>query len=317
MLCIFKRIFLFNHFFRTLHGATFTLTGLIFSILINSPMKLLSVAIVLVLASYGANAQKLHVNLFAGTSNYQGDLQDKRFTFSQAHFAGGFGLSYDLSDNLALRGGVVFGKLSGDDKLGRNVLRNLNFTSGVTEFSLGAEYYITKLNEHVLTPYVFGGIAVYHFNPYTHDTTGTKYFLKPLSTEGEGFVSGVKNYNLTQLAIPFGGGVKLSLSDNINVGLELGLRKLFTDYIDDVSTRYVDQALLSTSRGPKAAELAYRGNELKNGDPYPAAGTIRGGSKNKDWYYITGLTISFRLGSGNGLGFGSHHSKYGCPANVN
>ncbi|MEP7253316.1 MAG: DUF6089 family protein [Ginsengibacter sp.] len=280
-------------------------------------MKLLSSAIVLLLASYGANAQRLHVNLLAGASNYQGDLQDKRFTFSQAHLAGGFGLSYDLSDNLALRGGVTFGKLSGDDKLGRNVLRNLNFATNLIEFNLGAEYYITKINEHALTPYVFGGIALYHFNSYTHDTTGAKYFLKPLSTEGEGFAGGVKNYNLTQLAIPFGGGVKLSLSDNINVGLEFGLRKLFTDYIDDVSTRYVDQSSLLVNRGPKAVELAYRGNELKNGASYPAEGSIRGGSKNKDWYYITGLTMSFRLGTGNDLGFGARHSKYGCPANVN
>ena len=280
-------------------------------------MKLLSAAIVLLLGSYNTSAQKLHINLLAGNSNYQGDLQDKRFTFSQSHFAGGLGLSYDLSDNLSLRGGVVFGKLSGDDKLGRNVLRNLNFTSSLTEFNLGAEYYITKINEHALTPYIFGGIALYHFNPYTHDTTGSKYFLKPLSTEGQGFASGVKNYNLTQLAIPFGGGVKLSLSDNINVGLEFGLRKLFTDYIDDISTRYVDQAFLIANRGTKAAELAYRGNELKNGAPYPAEGAIRGGSKNKDWYYVTGLTMSFRLGSGNGIGFGGRHSRYGCPANVN
>ncbi len=279
-------------------------------------MRLSMAVITMLLLSMNTDAQKFHVNLFAGASNYQGDLQDKRFTFSQSHFAGGLGLTYDLTDQFALKGGVVLARVSGEDKLGRNVLRNLNFTTNLTEFNLGGEYYITPLNEHALTPYIFAGIALYHFNPYTHDTTGVKYFLKPLSTEGEGFATGVKNYNLTQVAIPFGGGVKLALSDNINVGIEFGLRKLFTDYLDDVSTRYVDQADLLANRGPKAVELAYRGNELKNGAPYPAAGTIRGGSKNKDWYYLTGLTMSFRLGSGNGLGFG-RHSKYGCPVNVN
>ncbi len=280
-------------------------------------MKLFLAAITLLLvSSFNVNAQRVHVNLFAGTSNYQGDLQDKRFTLSQSHFAGGFGLSYDLTDKFSIRSGVTFGRVSGDDKRGRNTLRNLNFTSNLTEFNLGLEYYITRLGDHTLTPYVFGGLALYHFDPYTHDTTGGKYFLKPLSTEGEGFVAGVKNYNLTQLAIPFGGGVKLSLSDNINVGFELGLRKLFTDYLDDVSTIYVDQTDLLTNRGAKAVELAYRGNELKTGDPYPPGGSIRGGSKNKDWYYFTGLTLSFRLGSGNGLGF-KHGAKYGCPVNVN
>ncbi len=268
------------------------------------------------------NAQTLdnvHVNLFAGTSNYQGDLQDKSFTFSQSHFAAGVGISYDLSDRFSIRSGVTIGKLSGDDKFGRNRLRNLNFSSNLTEVNLGLEYYLTRLQDHSLTPYVFAGIAMYNFNPYTFDTSGTKYFLKPLSTEGEGFVDGKSNYNLTQLAIPFGAGVKLSLSDNINVGVEMGLRKLFTDYLDDVSGRYVDQTLLLTNRGAKAVELAYRGNELKNGSPYPGANTIRGGATKRDWYYFTGFTLSFRLGSiysGAGGAGNGKHSKYGCPVNV-
>jgi len=279
-------------------------------------MKLILLTLSIFFLTVSANAQNFHLNFFAGTSNYQGDLQDKRFTFSQSHFAGGFGLSYDLSDKFSVRSGITFGTISADDKYGRNKFRNLNFTSGITEVNLGLEYYITRLADHALTPYVFGGVAVYHFNPYTTDTSGKKYFLRPLSTEGEGFVQGKNYYNLTQFAIPFGAGVKLSLSEDINVSLELGLRKLFTDYLDDVSTTYVDKTLLLTNRGSKAVELAYRGNELKTGSPYPAGGTKRGGAKNKDLYYFTGLTASFRFGGG-GNGGGGKHSKYGCPANVN
>lgn len=278
-------------------------------------MKLYLLTFIALVAGVNVKSQSLHLNLFAGTSNYSGDLQDKRFTFSQANFAGGVGLSYDLSDQFSIRSGVTFGSLSANDKYGRNSLRNLNFSSKLTEVNLGFEYYITPLSAHLLTPYVFAGISVYHFNPYTYDTSGRKTYLKPLSTEGEGFVSGKSNYNLTQFAIPFGAGVKLSLSDNINVGLEVGYRKLFTDYLDDVSGTYVDQALLLANRGPEAVELAYRGNELKNGNPaYPAAGSVRG-SINKDWYYFTGLTASFRLFNGSGMA-GRKHSKYGCPANV-
>lgn len=284
-------------------------------------MKIILLSLSLTIFTVSVNAQNFHLNLFAGTSNYQGDLQDKRFTFSQAHLAGGFGISYDLSDQFSIRSGLAFGTVSANDKYGRNKLRNLNFTSGITEVNLGLEYYITPLADHSLTPYVFAGVAVYHFNPYTTDTSGKKYFLRPLSTEGQGFLPGKNYYNLTQLAIPFGGGVKLSLSENINVGLEVGFRKLFTDYLDDVSTSYVDQALLLTNRGAKAVELAYRGNELKNGGTYPPGGTMRGSSKHKDWYYFTGLTISFRLvgrnGGSGGNGGGGKHSGYGCPANVN
>jgi hypothetical protein len=264
-----------------------------------------------------ANAQKLHLNLYGGAMNYQGDLQDKRYTFNQAHLAGGLGLSYDLSDHFSLRADWILGKVSADDKYGRNSPRNLNFTSNITEASLGLQYFLYSLGDHSLTPYVFAGLGVYHFSPYTRDTSGAKWFLQPLSTEGEGFVSGKNMYSLTQVSIPFGGGVKLALSDKINVGLELGFRKLFTDYLDDVSSTYVDQTLLLANRGTKAVELAYRGNELKTGSTtYPLAGTIRGSAKHNDWYYFTGITFSFALGSGNGGGEHGKNSKYGCPANV-
>jgi len=265
----------------------------------------------------GASAQKLHVDLYAGDLNYTGDLQRHSFTFAQSHPGAGFGLTYDLADHFAVRSSFIFGKISADDRYGINAARNLNFVSGLTEFNLNAVYYITPLGAHTLTPYVFAGVALFHFNPYTYDTMGVKTYLRPLSTEGEGFLPGQHSYSLTQLAIPFGGGVKFSLSDNLNIGLEFGYRKSFTDYIDDVSGRYVDQATLLANRGPEAVELAYRGNEIKNGSPYPPGGTQRGSSAKKDWYYFTALTASFRLFSGNGLGSGTgRKSRYGCPVNV-
>lgn len=277
-------------------------------------MKFLFSFIACTLLTCIVNAQGFNLDLFLGTSNYQGDLQDKRFTFNQSHLAGGAGLSYDLTERFSIRGGIMFGKVSGDDKKGRNKARNLNFSSGLTEVHLGGQYYITPLGQHSLTPYIFAGLALYHFNPYTLDTTGTKYYLKPLSTEGEGVVAGKDYYNLTQMAIPFGGGVKLSLSDKINVGLEIGFRKLFTDYLDDVSDVYVDRDLLLANRGAKAVELAYRGDEIKDGTfTYPEGGSQRGSPKVKDWYYFTGLTLSYKLGGGHKAG---DKSQVGCPKNV-
>lgn len=280
-------------------------------------MRILWLTLSVLLISTMANAQKIHLNLYGGAMNYQGDLQDKRYTFNQAHFAGGLGLSYDLSDHFSLRAGGLIGRVSANDKYGRNKARNLNFTSNIYEINGGLEYYLWPIGDRSLTPYVFASLAIYHFSPYTHDTSGAKVYLAPLSTEGEGFIAGKNVYNRTALAIPIGGGVKLALSDKINVGLELGFRKLFTDYLDDVSSTYVDQATLLANRGPKAVELAYRGGELKGGTAaYPAAGTARGSAKNKDWYYFTGLTISFALGGGDGAGGHGRNSKYGCPVNV-
>lgn len=276
-------------------------------------MKVIFFSFGFFLFSVATEAQKFHLDFFAGIANYQGDLQDNVFPFNQAHFAGGAGLSYELTDHFSIRTGLVLGRVSANDKYGKNRTRNLNFTSNITEENLELQYFFTPLLQYSLSPYVFAGIAVYHFDPYTYDTTGKKTYLRPMSTEGEGFLPGVKNYNLTQMAIPFGAGVKLNLSENVNVGLEVGFRKLFTDYLDDVSTKYVDESLLLSNRGAEAVEVAYRGNELKNGAPYPPAGTKRGSPKANDMYYFTGLTLSFRLGSGS---YSSRHSEWACPKNV-
>ena len=258
-------------------------------------------------------SQNLHLNLSVGAANYYGDLQSKRYTFKQAKAALGIGLSYELSDKLVARAGFTFAKVTGDDKLNpQTQVRNLNFTSSIAEVQIGAEYYLLNPYENSIAPYVFAGIAAFRFNPYTIDTSGTKFYLQPLSTEGQGFYQNRKPYNLSQFALPFGAGAKLALSENISVGIEVGLRKLFTDYLDDVSTTYIDPNLLITNRGPKSFELAFRENELKTLNTYPL-GDIRGGQKYKDWYYFTMFTASFRLGNADKNG---GKSKVGCPTRI-
>jgi hypothetical protein len=75
----------------------------------------------------------------------------------------------------------------------------------------------------------------------------------------------------------------------------VGFRKTFNDYIDDVSTTYVDETLLRNTRGQKVVDIAYRGDELPGGLPYPTAGTQRGNPKSKDSYYFFGLTFRVRM----------------------
>ena len=275
------------------------------------------------LFSINGFSQKLSLDLYGGVMNYQGDLQDNQYTFSQGHLSGGLGLSYSVTDHIAIRTAFTLGKISADDKFTKlKTVRNLNFTSSISEFQLGVQYYIFPLEANRFSPYLFASAAVFQFNPYTNDTAGAKHFLQPLSTEGQGFVDGKEIYKLTQFAIPIGGGIKFSLSESINVGVEIGFRKTFTDYLDDVSSVYVDKDLLEANRGPKAVELAYRGGEIKPNPPYPKAGALRGASP-KDWYYLTALTLSYRFpegGGGNGRnGFSGgrrNRSNLGCPKNV-
>ncbi len=279
-------------------------------------MKKLFFCLPLLLPALFIKAQRMYFTTFAGISNYQGDLQAKKFTFQQAHFAGGIGLAYQITGQLYGTASFKIGKLSGDDKkASKNSTRNLKFSSPLTEVQLGLEYDLLNLNEQGLTPYLFVGAAVFHFNPSTIDTAGNKIYLQPLGTEGQGFFNGRKKYNLTQFSVPFGGGIKLALNQNVRVSFEIGFRKTFTDYIDDVSTNYVDQALLLANNGQRAVELAFRGDELKPRLSYPAAGARRGNPSSKDWYYFSGLAISFRLGANQTRGNGGK-SRTGCPVNV-
>jgi hypothetical protein len=261
------------------------------------------------------HAQNFFVNLDAGAANYDGELQPKRYTFHESHPGGGLGLGYEISPHFNLSTGLLYTQISGNDKYNvktSDQLRNLNFTSNILEWNLRAEYVLFDLEDRPISPYIFGGIAVFHFNPYTHDSTGSKVFLHPLSTEGEGLAAypDRKEYSLVQPAIPFGMGVRLALSENIRVGLEVGIRKTFTGYLDDVSGDYANEATLLAAKGPEAVALAFRENELPNHGAavYPSDTHVRGDGT-KDWYYFTAVRVSIRLG---GTDY-TTRKHLGCP----
>jgi hypothetical protein len=119
--------------------------------------------------------------------------------------------------------------------------------------------------------------------------------LHGLSTEGQKTTlnPGQKQYKLYQPTIPFGLGFKLSVSKMITIGFEWGPRKTFTDYLDDVSGKYVDPVLLAREKGAIAALMS---NRTKNAVDYASnTGKLRGNPATKDWYIFYGFVISFKL----------------------
>jgi hypothetical protein len=264
---------------------------------------------------------QLQIGFFGGVSNYVGDMTDRPYQNSRA--AIGLTAGYQILPRVNLRAGFTYAKLDGADSLSSQadiVLRNLSFQTNITEFSLVAEINTFDMDYKRWSPYIFGGLAVFHFNPYTYDLQNNKVYLQQLSTEGQGLPGySQKPYALTQLALPFGGGIKFNISDKIRVAGEVGLRKLFTDYLDDVSGNYADPNDLLTNRGQQSVDLSYREDELPFGDPnYPAKGITRGSPKYKDYYYFTGIHLTFLLPDGEGRqnsysGKRSRNKMYGCP----
>jgi hypothetical protein len=270
-------------------------------------------------------ASPLALRLHAGFANYQGDLQEKRFTTQQAGIAVGVSLIYPVSPKFSLRGGLGFLQVRAADRFNQSPFlqaRNLSFSSSILEGNIGVEYQILNKEEYRLHPYLFIGLGVHRFNPYTRDSLGVRYDLRPLRTEGQGLYPGSPNpYGDVAFMFPFGAGLNWEAAPGIKMGVEIGLRRSFTDYLDDVSTRYADPILLENWGGTPAVDLSYRGDELRGGNQdYPTVGSQRGSSRFKDWYYYGALTLEFSL-RGNRFNQGGNTSKWGrrglgCPPRV-
>jgi hypothetical protein len=268
-----------------------------------------------------------------GPMGYLGDLGGnfgKGTTFIKDYNIPNTQLSYGAfiaahpSEWLGIRLALNLGNVSGDDakttgkdgeeETRRN--RNLNFRSHISEAFLAAEIYPTVFFESDptdirgrLRPYGLIGVGVYHFNPqglYTDSATGAQSWvnLRPLHTEGEGFAEypNRKEYALTQLNIPMGVGIKYYLNESVNFSFEIVHRKLFTDYLDDVSTTFVDPSLFYKYLSPADAKMAV---EMSNKSPLRftpnsgyTTGDKRGDPSQNDSYFTTTFKIAIRLGSG-------------------
>ncbi len=158
-----------------------------------------------------------------------------------------------------------------------------------------------------LKPYGFIGIGVFHFDPEGSitDANGVKrwYKLHPLRTEGQGMKEYPEKrpYNLTQINIPMGGGVKVAISQRVSTAFELLYRKTFTDYIDDLSTTYIDPKYFADYLSPADAAIARKISDKTVGIVTPgvtryAPGVQRGNAKNNDAYFSFVLKLGVRIG---------------------
>lgn len=275
-------------------------------------------------------SQSIDVGLFVGGANYSGELQSKSLEFKHAHLAFGGTVTYNINDRVAVRGNIMKSNVSGADAWNPNEeakLRNLSFTTRLYEVNLQGKFRILRPETSRISPYVAAGVAVFRVNPYAYDYFGTKTYLYRLSTEGQGLPDYPERapHKLYHFSIPFGGGVEYQLTNRFTIEAEFMMRKTFMDYIDDVSTSYVDPIALLQEKGATAVAMAYRGGELPNGSMvYPIPGTMRGNPDKQDWYYTGVIRINYRLFGAESGGYssggvgGGRMKKYrhrtDCPA---
>lgn len=268
------------------------------------------------------SAQEFSLQISPGIMNYGGDLQSKIYTFQNANFSIAADAVYRIN-KFSIKGGITYGKVNGDDLNNtRYKNRNLNFSSNIADANLCLQYDFLLMDENrKFTPYIFAGVGIFHFNPYTfYDSQ--KVFLQPLGTEGQGLsiYPDKKMYALTQFEIPYGIGFKYRLSNQILIGLEFSSRFLFTDYLDDVSGNYPDENELLKQRGQLAVDVSFRGNEIDPSLSFPSGGR-RGNPDLKDNYYTSAFTFTyiFPKQSAYNTGGGKRNKKaqrLDCPKDV-
>lgn len=208
--------------------------------------------------------------------------------------------------------------------------RNLQFKSSMLEAYIATEIYPTVFLERYdglkgkLRPYGIAGFGVMKFNPKGEyfDPSGRSTWveLAPLHLEGQGFTEypDRKPYKLMSFEMPLGAGFKYYFQENKYVGFEVVHRKSFTDYVDDVSTTYIDANLfdkyLSPSDASMAKQLYYRQNFPNNTNTRPALGAEqRGDPEDNDSFFSSVIRFGWRLNDNNSPG-GRAAKQMRCPS---
>ena len=241
--------------------------------------------------------------------NYFGDVVPvtnfSSFRFGATRLGAGVSITRRFYPRLSGRFALSYGRITGSDALATEGVsspdalfrrqRNMTFRNDIFEASAVAVVDLIENRNNYLkrpdfVPYVFAGVAGFYHNPQGLYSDGTYVDLQPLRTEGQ-----AKGYNKTQFSIPFGGGIRYRINRNFDASLEIGWRKTFTDYLDDVSTTYAPDAAL-------VGDLAkYFGRGITLPDPgnkfpgFNAAGSKRGTTNRDDWYIVTGVTLNYIL----------------------
>ncbi len=239
----------------------------------------------------------------------------KDLNIGDTHLSGGFYASAIYQNSIALRLEATFGQVSASDSVLKGITdiaktrynRNLSFRSNIREFSLMAEIHPLFLfidwnsrgeDPPRYSPYLLGGVGYFTYNPQAR-LNQTWIDLQPLSTEGQGFKEYPDRpvYKLSQINIPVGLGVKYELSSLLNVRGEFVYRKLNTDYLDDVSTTYINPSVFQNHfNGAQLTNALLLNDRQIESATAPTGGGKRGGAKEKDAYFTFNLKIGLVIG---------------------
>jgi hypothetical protein len=262
--------------------------------------------------------KNIEFGVTASLTQYNGDLALSDGVHPD-YIGGGIVFRYNFNPRITFRTNVFYGYIDGSDWddqphiNGHPWNRNLSFKSHILDISPQLEINILKFvsngqGKRNWSPYVFGGIALYNFDPKAY-YQGHWYELQPLGTEGQGTRFGTAKYQLTQFSIPYGIGIKYAFRrprnyrygrkmidlEYWNVGIEVTQHHTFTDHLDDVGGFYPSSFDDVFKNNTIAKALCDRSGERNNGINtryIPGAKDVPRGLPDNDTYMWYGITIT-------------------------
>ena len=227
--------------------------------------QLLSVFLIAFMVFTAHGQQSVDVGFFGGAGTYFGDMTKTEWQKSINPAYGAF-MRFNFNPRYALRFNVLnsnIGAVGEFDSQKWNADPNTkywDFNKNVLDISLQFEFnyfkYIVGDKEKPYSTYIFGGVGMQTYSFFINNIDGSE--ISP--------------------TIPFGLGFKFNLSKRIGLGLEAGLRKTFSDKLDNLD----DPLSYEKTNGDLVTQIYYT-------DQY----------HNNDWTAYTGIHLVYKLIYGN------------------
>ncbi len=172
-------------------------------------------------SSFAQMSQKSEIGGGLGVFNYTGDLV-RTYDLTTSKPAVTVFYRSNISHVISFRTSITGGQLAASDKHNPidpfAVKRNASFNIFLLELAGTFEYHFLDWRDDRrrlrFTPYLFAGAGLFGISGNNQKTA---------------------QYSNVQVAIPLGVGMKYVLNPKYYIGFEIGIRKTFFDYLDNIS----------------------------------------------------------------------------------
>ncbi|NNL17016.1 MAG: hypothetical protein HKO81_10290 [Flavobacteriaceae bacterium] len=222
-------------------------------------MRYFTILIILIFSTSHCIGQIHEIGIFAGGTNFIGDIGSSRYIAPNKTAFGGI-YKWNRSPRHTLRISLIIADIEGMDSQSddpRRKQRNYSFKNNFIELSGGIEFTFLDFNLHEegnkSTPYLYTGISFATFDNYYFNNSGIRIN---------------ENTKSNAFGIPMVLGFKTTITEKLIFAVEVGARYTSTDELD---------GSIPDSK-PLRENLSF------------------GNTNNNDWYVFTGATLTYTFG---------------------